>query len=138
MKKMIVKCNTSPEEIINTGKAYYSRLGFETQSAMTESGDLCMQVRKTSLLRNMTGTSYALQLVVKKVDDNSYELTAGWSKWADKVIVGTVATFVAFGFLIIPTCIGISRQAKMPTECLNHISDVLKAYHPECIAYHVV
>lgn len=138
MKKMIVKCNTTPEEIIHTGKAFYSRLGYETQSAMTEDGDLCMQVRKTSVLRSMTGTSYALQLVVRKKDDNCYELTAGWSNWADKLIVGTVATFVAFGFLIIPTCIGINHQRKMPTECLNHIADVLKAYHPECVAYHIV
>jgi len=135
---MIVKCNTTPEEIIHTGIAYYSQLGYETQHAITEDGELCMQVRKNSWIRNATGTSYALQMVVHKVDDQSYELIAGWSKWADKVIVGFIATFIAFGVLLIPTMVGINHQRKMPSECLSHIAKVLKAYHPECTAYHVV
>lgn len=138
MKKMIVKCNATPSEIIETGKAYYTQLGYETKYAMTENGDMCLQVRKSSWLRNATGTAYALQMVVHRTADDSYELIAGWSKWADKVVVGFVASFVALGVLIIPTCVGINRQLKMPTECLNHISNVLKAYYPECIAYHVV
>ena len=97
-----------------------------------------MQVKKTGLVRNLTGTSYALQMVVHKKEDGSCLLTAGWSKWADKIIVGAVATFVAFGFLLVPTVIGASKQYKMPTECLNNVAAALKAHDPECIAYHVV
>ena len=135
---MYVKCNTTPEEIIETARAYYSQLGYDTQMAITENGDLCMQAKKDGLLRNVTGTSYALQLVVRRVEDDAYELTAGWSKWADKLVVGFVATFVAFGVLIIPTIVGINHQRKMPSECLKYVASVLKAYHPECIAYHRV
>ena len=138
MKQMYVKCNTTPEEIIETARAYYSQLGYDTQMAITENGDLCMLAKKDGLLRNVTGTSYALQLVVRRVEDDAYELTAGWSKWADKLVVGFIATFVAFGVLIIPTVVGINHQRKMPSECLKYLASVLKAYHPECIAYHRV
>ena len=138
MKKMIVKCNTTPEEIIEIGKTYYAQQDFETQTAITENGDLCMQVKKGGWFRNATGTSYALQMVVHKTGENTYELVTGWSKWADKVIVGFIATFIAFGVLLIPTCIGIDRQRRMPIECLNNVSQVLKAYHPECVTYNVV
>ena len=82
--------------------------------------------------------SYAFRLVVRRTKDNSYELSAGWGKWADKVIVGGIAVFIAFGVLVIPTCVGIINQIRLPKQCLDYVSQALKLAHPECRIYQVV
>ena len=138
MKKMIINCdNITAEAILERAKSYFAREEFEVQDVVTESGEVGIQARKTSWYRNITGTSYAAQIIVKKLGENRYEVTAGWGKWLDKGVVAIVATFVAFGVLIIPTLIGIRNQLKLPTECLDYVANGLSAQYNNCRCFYV-
>ena len=132
MKKMYIVCeSTSADEIIAIAKRYLIADDFEVQEALDDAGNLCLQGRKTSLLRNVSGTSYAIQLQVHQRNDGSYVLSAGWGKWMDKVLVGGIATFVAFGFMLIPVIIGGVIQKKLPQKLLSEIYDKIQLKYPD-------
>ena len=136
MKKKIIVCSTTSEqEIINAAKEYFGSEGFEYQDVITENGEVGVQARKTGLIRKCTGTSYALQVMVKKCDNNKYEITAGWGEWLSKGAVVMVATFVAFGILIIPAMFGIMSQCSLPSECLDSITNRVSCQNPICKVY---
>jgi hypothetical protein len=136
MKKRIIVCNTTSEqEIIQAARNYFLCEDFEVQDVVAESGEIGLQARKSSWLRNCSGTSYALQVLVKKQTDNTYVITAGWGEWFKKGTVAFVATFVAFGFLIIPTLLGMANQSKLPDRCLNYVSSRIAMQNSLCQVY---
>ena len=133
MKKRIIVCNTTSEqEIIHAARTYFLSEGFEVQDVVAEGGEIGLQARKSSWLRNCSGTSYALQVLVKKKTDNTYVITAGWGEWFKKGTVAFVATFVAFGFLLIPSMIGMANQNKLPDNCLNYVSSRIAMQNSLC------
>ena len=140
MSKSIVVNNYygTAESIVGLVKEYFSNNDFEYEAALNSSGNQCIQARKSNWLRNASGTSYALLVEVKKNNDSSYIVTAGHGKWADKMVVGGVATFVAFGFLIIPVVIGAVRQIRLPGNLLNYVKGQLAVKHPNCSAYNLI
>ena len=136
MKKKVIVCSTTSEtEIINAAKKYFRENNFEYQDVITENGDIGVQARKTGLIRKCTGTSYALQVVVRKQAENRYEITAGWGEWLSKGAVVLVATFVAFGVLIIPALFGLANQNALPGECLDSIANTVAYQNPFCNVY---
>lgn len=134
-KKLIVCSTTSEQEIINAAKKYFISKNFEVQNVITENGEIGIQARKTSWVRKCSGTSYALQVVVKKQSENRYEITAGWGEWVSKGAVALVATFIAFGFLIIPTVIGMVNQKNLPEKCLDSIACEVIKQNTLCYVY---
>ena len=136
MKKRIIVCNTTSEqEIIHAARTYFLNEGYEIQDVIAESGEIGLQARKSNWLRNCSGTSYALQVLVKKQSDSTYEVSAGWGEWFKKGTVVFVATFIAFGVLIIPALIGMTNQSKLPERCLNYISTKISIQNSACQIY---
>ena len=95
-------------------------------------GSPCVQARKSSWIRNATGTSYAVQIVARDVYPGTIRVSAGWGKWIDKVLVGGFATFIALGVLIVPVIVGTIKQKNLPEKALNTLRDTLGVTHPEC------
>jgi len=106
--------------------------GYEVQDIITESGELGLQAKKSGWIRKCSGTSYAIQLVVKQCSDSRYVVTAGWGEWLAKGTVVFVATFIAFGFLLIPALVGIVNQKNLPDKCLSHVADTISRRHALC------
>ena len=136
MKKRVVVCSTiSEQEIIHEARKYFLSEGFEVQDVITERGEIGLQARKSSWLRKCSGTSYALQVLVKKQSNNAYEVTAGWGEWFSKGAVAFVATFVAFGVLLVPALIGMANQKSLPDKCLDHVSKNILRQNALCYVY---
>lgn len=136
MEKRTIICNTtSTEQIIGAAKQFFISNGYEIQDIMTPGGVVGIQARKTNFLRKVSGTSYALQVIVEKKGISEYEVTAGWGEWLGKSAVVAIATFVAFGFLIVPATVGIVNQAKLPKKALDNIGATVSAYNPVCAVY---
>ena len=135
MKKTIVCYTTSNNEIVNAAKEYFLSEGYEIQDIITENGEIGIQARKTSWLRKCSGTSYAMQVIVKEHDNYRYEITAGWGEWLSKGTVVFVATFIAFGFLLIPAVVGMVNQKNLPQKCLDYTTNRIKTRHPLCRIY---
>lgn len=133
--KTIVCSTTSAQEILGVAKRYFDINDFEVQDIITENGDVGIQARKTSWLRKCSGTSYALQIVVSKKDGNRYVVSAGWGEWLAKGTVVLVATFIAFGFLIIPAMFGIVNQKNLPDRCLDYVTSTVVARNALCKVY---
>jgi len=49
----------------------------------------------------------------------------GAGRWADKAVVGGIATFVTLGILLVPVSIGTWQQAKMPERIFGYITEYL-------------
>lgn len=136
MKKRIIHCSTtSTQEILRAARTYFLSEGFEVQEVLTESGEIGLQARKTGWLRKCSGTSYALQVVVKELPNNRFEVTAGWGEWVSKGAVALFATFVACGFLILPAIYGFINQMTLPDECLDSITATVSHQNPLCRIY---
>ena len=136
MKKIIVKCkNTSENEVINIARNYFRNHNYEYQNAMTDNGDICIQAKKSNWIRSLTGTNYAIQLVVHRRDDETIEITAGWGSWFGKSSVILFATFIAFWWLAIPASVGFANQAQLPSTTLDAISATLTSCHSDCYIY---
>jgi len=133
--KTIVCSTTSAQKIINAAREYFIEKGFEIQDIITENGEIGLQARKTSWLRKCSGTSYALQIIVKERSNNRYVVTAGWGEWIAKGSVVLFATFIAFGILIIPAMIGMANQASLPDNCLEYVTSSISAQNPLCLVY---
>lgn len=136
MKKMyVVSPEVTPEEIISIARRYLLSEDFEVQDALDDKGNLCIQGKKTNLLRKVSGTDYAIQLQVEHRADGSYVLNAGWGQWLSKVVTGGIYTFVAFGFMIVPVIVGSVTQKKLPQKLLDEIQDKLMLKYPESHIY---
>ena len=134
-KKTIICTTTSTGEILRTARAYLESEGFEVQEVLTENGERGLQARKSSWLRRCSGTSYALQLIVKEAPGCRFELQAGWGEWLAKGAVVLFATFIALGVLIIPALVGIVNQKNLPEKCLEAVSERIKAQNALCRIY---
>ena len=134
-KRTIISQTTSTEQIIRAAREYFVKNGYEIRNVRTEDGKIGIQAKKTNLVRKCSGTSYALQVIVDKKGIDEYEITAGWGEWLGKSTVMAVATFVAFGFLVIPAAIGMANQAKLPKKVLESITSTISVCNPDCKVY---
>jgi len=134
-KKTILCSTTSEREILEAARNYLTSNDFEVREVITDSGELGLQGRKTSWIRKCSGTSYALQIVVKKQSDSCYSVTAGWGEWVSKGAVVIVSTFIAFGVLLIPAIFGIINQKNLPDSCLDFVSEEITRQNPICQIY---
>ena len=136
MKKMYVVCDQiSAEEIVSIARDYLLSNNFEVQDALDEAGNLCLQGKKSNMLRKVAGMDYAVQLQVQYRTDGSYVLNAGWGRWLSRVLGGTVYTFVAFGFMIIPVIMGTVTQRRLPKKLLEDLQIKILQKYPDSHIY---
>jgi hypothetical protein len=111
--------------LINELRNFFDNQDFEMQ-ARHEATATIIQVRKTSPIRDWTGTSYALTIKII-LSDTGTEASIGRQKWGNKIGIGFVAFIIALvsgGFLtplLAVPAYGAYQQYKITEEAWNVI-----------------
>lgn len=106
-------------QLVNELRNFFLNADYEVQ-VRNESPSVIIQARKSSKIRDWTGTSYALTIKIT-VNQTGTEVAIGQQKWLDKAAVAVIGLIATGGFGALLGAWGAYQQNHLTEEAWNII-----------------